>query len=197
MTKYAFYEQEIDSIGVTNIAPVDTDYVEIGDHIDPNDLYIKDGLIKVRSTCPDEYYSFDIASESWIDNSPNIIDKIKASALIHICDISSKIRSLYVTDIRGQEVVYTMKRDEALRFLSDNEPDIASYPLIAAEIGITAATAYEVAQVYINMSHMFVSALAMLENVRLTAVVAIENATTRAEVENALNALNLSVSQFV
>ena len=196
MTKYAFYEHEIDSIGVTNIAPVDTDYVEIGDRINPNDLYIKDGLIKVRSTCPGEYYSFDISSETWIDDTLLRLPEIKLKASKVVSDKCSTIRSLYITNVKGQEVVYTMKRDEALRFLNDNDPDISEYPLIAAEIGITAQAAHEVAQIYINMSHMFVQALAALENIRLTAVSAIETATTKADVDDALSQFDTAIGSF-
>lgn len=117
-------------------------------------------------------------------------------AIKHINDVSSKVRSKYVTQIQGQEVVYTLKRDEAVRYIADTSPDISRYPLIAAEIGITAATAYEVAQVYLKMSHQFVSSLAMLEHVRLTAIVAIESATTREEIENAINDFNSSIAAF-
>ena len=40
MTKYAFYEHEIDSIGVVNIAPVETIHFELEVHIIPNVLYL-------------------------------------------------------------------------------------------------------------------------------------------------------------
>lgn len=186
MTKYAFYEQEIDSIGVVNIAPVGLNFVEIDDDIDANDLYIKDGLIKVRSVCPGDYHSFDISSETWVDDTLLRLPEIKSKALRVVNDKCSTIRSLYITDVKGQEVVYTMKRDEAVSYLNDSDPDLSDYPLIAAEIGITAPTAYEVAQVYINMNTMFVETLAALENIRLTTGVTIENATEKTSVDTAL-----------
>ena len=187
MTKYAFYEHEIDSIGVTNIAPVDTDYVEIEDHINPNDLYIKDGLIKVRSTCPGDYHSFDIVSESWVDDSLTRLPEIKSKALRFVDGECSKVRSLYITGISGQEMIYAMKRDEAITYLNDSNPNLSDYPWIYAEIGVTATTAYEVAQIYINMSFMFTQALAALENIRLTTVSAIKDATEKTGVDTALD----------
>lgn len=164
---------------------------------DSDSHYFNGTSVVVKEPKPSKYHVFDYDAKVWIDNSPNKIDEIKSSALSEVYENSSKLRSLYVTDIKDQATVYTMKRDEATRFLNDNDPDISDYPLIAAEIGITATTAYEVAQTYLNMSHMFVSALAMLENVRLTAVTAIETATTREAVENAVNTFNAAVSQLV
>ena len=122
MTKYAFYEHEIDSIGVVNIAPIDTNYIEIEDHINPNDLYIKDGLIKVRSTCPGGYHSFDTVSESWVDDSLARLPEIKLKAVRFVGEECSKVRSSYVTDISGQEMIYTMKKDEAVAYLNDSDP---------------------------------------------------------------------------
>ena len=196
MTKYAFYEYGIDSIGVTNIAPVVTDYVEIEDHINPNDLYTKNGLIKVRPACPGEYYSFDISSESWIDDSLARLPEIKTKALRFVDEGCSKVRSLYITDIIGQEMIYTMKRDEAISYLNTSDPILSDYPLISAEIGVTATTAYEVAQIYINMSDMFVQALAALENIRLTAGSAIDGATEKTGVDTALDNFSTGLSSL-
>ena len=187
MTKYAFYEHEIDSIGVVNIAPVDTNYIEIEDHTNPNDLYLKDGLIKVRPTCPGEYYSFNISSENWLDDSLTRLPEIKSKALRFVDGECSKVRSLYITGISGQEMIYTMKRDEAITYLNDSDPNLSDYPWIYAEIGVTATTAYEVAQIYINMSFMFTQALAALENIRLTTVSAIKDATEKTGVDTALD----------
>lgn len=196
MTKYAFYEHEIDSIGVVNIAPINTNYIEIEDHINPNDLYTKDGLIRVRSTCPGEYYSFDTVSESWVDDSLARLPEIKSKALRFVGEECSKVRSLYITDISGQEMIYTMKRDEAVAYLNDSNPILSNYPLISAEIGITATTAYEVAQVYINMSNMFTQALAALENIRLIAVSTINSATEKTGVDTALEDFSAGLSSL-
>ena len=196
MTKYAFYEHEIDSIGVVNIAPVDTNYIEIEDHTNPNDLYLKDGLIKVRPTCPGEYYSFDTVSESWVDDSLTRLPEIKSKALRFVDEECSKVRSSYVTDISGQEMIYTMKRDEAVAYLNDSDPILSDYPLISAEIGITATTAYEVAQIFINMSAMFTQALAALENIRLIAVSTINSATEKTGVDTALEDFSAGLSSL-
>lgn len=196
MTKYAFYEHEIDSIGVVNIAPINTNYIEIEDHINPNDLYTKDGLIRVRSTCPGEYYSFDTVSESWVDDSLARLPEIKLKALRFVDEECSKVRSSYVTDISGQEMIYTMKRDEVVAYLNDSDPILSDYPLISAEIGITATTAYEVAQIYINMSYMFTQALAALENIRLIAVSTINSATEKTGVDTALEDFSAGLSSL-
>ena len=196
MTKYAFYEQEIDSIGVTNLTPADTNYVEIEDDVNANDLYVKDGLIKVRSVRPSEYHSFDIDSESWIDDSLNRLSGIKLKALRVINDECSKVRSLYITGANGQEVVYTMKKDEAVDYLNDSNPILSEYPLISAEIGVTATTAYEVAQIFLNMSAILIQTLAALESIRLTAVTTVEDAVEKSDVDIALKSFSAGLSDF-
>lgn len=196
MTKYAFYEQEIDSIGMSNFAPSGLSYVEVDDDVEANDLYIKDGSIKVRSICPGDYHSFNISSETWIDNSLERLPEIKLKASKIVSDKCSTIRSLYITDVKGQEVVYTMKRDEAVSYLNDSDPDLSNYPLIAAEIGITGPDAYSVAQIYINMNVMFVRALAALENIRLITVTAIETSATKSDVDAALSQFDTAIGSF-
>ena len=197
MAKYAFYEQEIDSIGVTNLAPVGNNYVEIDEDIDPNNLYIKDGVIKVRSSCPSEYHSFDTDSETWVDNSLNRLPEIKLKALKVVNEKCGNVRSSYVTGVSGQEVIYAMKRDEAVAYLNDSDPTLSEYPFISAEIGITATTAYEVAQVYLNMSAMYTQVLAALENIRFTTVSEIESATEKTGVDIALDNFSIGVSALI
>ena len=196
MAKYAFYEQEIDSIGVTNLTPVDTNYVEIEDDVNANDLYIKDGLIKVRSTCPSEYHYFDINSESWVDDSLNRLPEIKLKALRVVNEKCGNARSLYITGVSGQEVIYTMKRDEAIAYLNDSNPNLSEYPLISAEVGVTAGTAYEVAQIFLNMNAILIQTLAALESIRLTAVTTIEDAVEKTNVDIALESFSAGLSAF-
>ena len=196
MAKYAFYEQEIDSIGVTNLAPVDNNYVEIEEDIDPNNLYIKDGVIKVRSACPSEYHSFDTDSETWVDDSLNRLPEIKLKAIKVVNEKCSNVRSFYVTGVSGQEVIYTMKRDEAVAYLNDSDPTLSDYPLISAEIGITATTAYEIVQIYLNLNALFTQAMAELETIRLTAVDAIKGATEKTGVDTALADFSVGLSHL-
>lgn len=91
---------------------------------------------------------------------------------------SGPIRRLYVTDIPGQEALYLMKEAEARAWVASANPDATQFPLIAAEVGITAPTADEVAQVYLNLAAIYTVAAAQLETVRLGHIAQAETAPT-------------------
>lgn len=98
-------------------------------------------------------------------------------------------RHRYVTVIEGQEMIYLEKRAEALRYLAAvPEPrTLGDYPLLAAEVGITAPTAWQLAQVWANQAAMLVAVAASLERLRLGTIKALEEATTETEIETALS----------
>lgn len=79
-------------------------------------------------------------------------------------------------------MLYLVKEDEAERFIHDPDPDLADYPLISAEIGITGPTAYEVAQVYLNLGAQFRQISAQLETIRLGHIAQVESAETAGDV---------------
>jgi hypothetical protein len=96
-----------------------------------------------------------------------------------------KVRTRYITDIPGQEMIYLEKRNEAFRFLSqDPEPEsLADFPLLAAEAGITAPTARDLAELWMAQAATMVSVAASLETVRLGAISEIENSASLEEAE--------------
>lgn len=132
------------------------------------------------------------------------IETMKAAAgreraVAQVNEASGRIRRRYVTDIPGQEMLYLEKRSEALRYAAlPEEPDsLEDYPLIAAEVGITAPTAWQVAQIWLHQSAYLVSVAAALESARLGAVAAIEAARTPDEIDAALAAFNDRVSRGI
>ncbi len=105
-----------------------------------------------------------------------------------------EVRASFVTVIPAQDMLYLEKASEARRFLAAYpmpeavpaaiDPDPAlGFPFLLAEIGITAATAYEIAVVYVTGAATFRAAGAALETVRLGSVAAIEAATTPAAID--------------
>lgn len=112
----------------------------------------------------------------------------KSAALGVVMDAVRPIRAQFITDLPGQELLYDFKLQQAREYLAeDPEPsDALSYPLIAAEVGITAPTAAQVAQVYMNLSAIWLGAGAALETVRLGAVESIAAATSKAQIDAAL-----------
>lgn len=116
-----------------------------------------------------------VRPEGWADTE---LANSRLAAVARINVAAGAVRRLYVTDIPGQEALYLIKEAEARGWLAEVEPDPADYPLIAAEIGITAPTGDEVAQVYLNLGALYVQAAAQLETARLGHIAMAETATT-------------------
>ena len=106
----------------------------------------------------------------------------RAEIIAHI----SAARSALITTLPGQQMIYLAKEAEARAFLTDPAPDLAAYPLLAAEIGITAPDALQLAQVWLNMGDLWRSTAAGLEALRLGAAAAVEAAGTVEEVGDAM-----------
>ncbi|CUX21264.1 hypothetical protein CFBP6626_07175 [Agrobacterium tumefaciens] len=68
-----------------------------------------------------------------------LLEKIDADA--------ETARLRYITGGSGQAMTYQQKAQEAASVLLDENPSVETYPLLSAEIGITAATLPEVAAV--------------------------------------------------
>jgi len=95
-------------------------------------------------------------------------------------------RKQIITDIAGQQMIYIFKHFEAQAFLAD--PQVATAetcPFIFAEVGITAPTAAEVAQVFANLSHQWVQIAVGQEKDRLTKTQEILSAQTNEELAKA------------
>lgn len=79
----------------------------------------------------------------------------RQTAVREITAIRGAVRLSYITDLPGQDMLYMAKVDEARAFISEAEPDPADYPLIASEVGVTAPTPFEVAQVFLNLNALW------------------------------------------
>jgi hypothetical protein len=98
-------------------------------------------------------------------------------------------RSQLITDLPGQDMVYLAKEAEARSWVTEVSPDLADYPLLSAEVGITAPDADQLAQLWLNMAVLWRSTAAQLEALRLSTQAAIAAAETEAEIAAALAAL--------
>lgn len=114
------------------------------------------------------------------------LEKVRASAIAEVNRVSGEIRARFITVIPGQEMLYLLKEREAIRWLEATSPDPADYELIAAEVGITAPDAGQVAQVYVNMAAMLRQTAAQLETLRLGTIAVMEGASETAAIEAAL-----------
>lgn len=112
----------------------------------------------------------------------------KARAIAGINARAGQQRLALITDLPGQDMIYLAKEAEALRYLAETpEPaDLSSYPLIAAEVGITAPDAYQIAQIWAQLGAMWRQVAAQIEGARLGAINAITAAEDDAAIRSAI-----------
>lgn len=96
-----------------------------------------------------------------------------------------QVRALFITDIPGQDPIYKAKQEEAEAYLlEDPEPlTLDGYTFLAKEIGITADTPLELAQLWVTMRDQWEAIGSDLEAIRLGFIKEIRAATTKAEVD--------------
>ncbi|MEP1611121.1 MAG: hypothetical protein ABJL72_04285 [Roseobacter sp.] len=124
--------------------------------------------------------------------------KIADAAIAQVNAAARIVRSRFVTDLPGQEMMYLRKETQARAFASQvPEPtDMSDYPLIAAEVGITGQTAAQVAQIYINLAAQWEAVGAALESVRLGAIVNIEAAADALTIDQILTDFYTAMELF-
>ena len=103
---------------------------------------------------------------------------LKVAAAADIDAQAERLRLTLITAGAGQALVYERKRAEAERMVGDAEPQPADYPLLAAEVGITAPTLAEVGAAVRAMASDWIAAAATIEAVRLRAKAQIAAAST-------------------
>jgi len=91
---------------------------------------------------------------------PRFLAVAKAEVVARVNEAVTTARRLYLPELPGQEMIYMAKETEALRYLSLPEPDLSEYPLLAAEVGLTAPSAHELAQIWANMGALWRQAAA-------------------------------------
>ena len=100
----------------------------------------------------------------------------RTAAIARVNAQAGQVRLKVYTDIPGQDALYLEKRAEAQAFVANPQTsDLADFPLIAAEVGpgLTADTPYELAQIWLNRSHLFKLVGGATERARLRAAYAI------------------------
>ncbi len=123
------------------------------------------------------------------DKAARALADAKAAALARLSAHITEARGAFITDLPGQQMIYQAKEAEARAWIADLVPDPAAYPLLVAEIGITAPDAHSLAQLWLNMATLWRQTAAALEAVRLSTAAAIEAAETVEQVELAVSGL--------
>lgn len=164
----------------------------------PGTQYVKDGAVRDLPQRPSLHHAWDLAAEAWVDprsaedvaaDNAVALEEARTAALARALELRAAARLLYITDIPGQDAIYASKLEEARAYLADAEPVAADYPLIWSEVGVTAPTAIEVAQVFLNLNALWKAAAAAIDGAYFGAQAAIMAASNGAEMQAALDAL--------
>ncbi len=110
---------------------------------------------------------------------------LRAVAKARIDQAAEAARLRFVTPGAAQALVYEAKRREAEAMANDVAPRAAAYPLLAAEVGITAPDLAAVGAAVRAIAAQWMAAAAAIEAVRLAAKRAVDLAQTPAEVRAA------------
>lgn len=87
----------------------------------------------------------------------------------------------------GKHQIYADKRNEAERFLTETmngqQVDLADFPYISAETGMTATTPSELAQLWIYMDSQWKQVAALIEQITIGAKAQVRLASSQAEID--------------
>lgn len=179
------------SADVTHLEVAPDQTMVVGAYGRAGETYVSGGVVKDLPPKPGTWASFDLGSEAWIDaRTPSELAAAlvvcKQAAVARINTWAATERGKYITSIPGQDMIYLAKEAEAIRYLADVDPQLLAYPLISAEIGITADTSHEIAQLWVNLSEVWRGVAAQIEQVRLSLIQNIQEASSEAVV-NTIN----------
>lgn len=146
--------------------PPPGDYIEVDDiELDPLQFHVVDGFLELREVPTDAQ---------------------RAAAQETIQRLRGDLRARHITVLPGQDMVYLVKRAEAIDFLAHPDPTPALFPDVYNEVGVTAATAYEVVQVWLNMNDMWRQISRVIEKATLKASDLVGAATSTAQIDAAI-----------
>jgi hypothetical protein len=114
----------------------------------------------------------------------------RTAAVAEVNSLIAFVRNRIITDIPGQQMIYLRKETEAKEWLASAEPLLSDFPLLAAEVGITAPSPDQLAQVWLNQAHRWAAVIApALERLRMEALGAVAEATDRAGIDRQVAAM--------
>ncbi|MDG9793296.1 hypothetical protein, partial [Brucella anthropi] len=100
---------------------------------------------------------------------PATLLQIKSALKVGIDAAAEAERLKYITPGHGQAMTYQQKVTEAQAFKATTNPQPSDYPILSSEVGITAETIGEVADVVLAAFAQWQQIGAMIESVRLGA----------------------------
>jgi len=109
-------------------------------------------------------------------DDPTPLEEHKRAAKAGIDEAAERARLKYITPGAGQAMTYQQKAAEAAACVLDEHPQPERYPLLAAEVGITASTLAGVAMVVSQANAQWAVIGAAIEAARLGAKSAVDAA---------------------
>lgn len=134
--------------------------------------------------------------EMTVEEKAERMASLKASNKATIDQAVEAKRLQYLTPGSGQSMAYEQKYNEAAAFKAAENPDVSDFPHIESEVGITAPTAEEVADVIIAVRQQWVALSAALEGLRLGYKKAVNDATLPSEVHAAMMAFSAALESI-
>lgn len=126
----------------------------------------------------------------------DLLARAKAEALAIILSRSRKVRALFLTDLPGQEMIYTAKREEAERLLLDPAAAPEDYPFLAAEIGVTGIDLEDVGRTIRGLASSWLQIGPVMEALRVSANVQVRSAASVDQVDLAIAAFSAGMQQI-
>ena len=119
-----------------------------------------------------------------------MLNRARMVTTTRINEAVDQFRKRFYTEIAGQAEIYLEKRQEALSYIQQaqttGEPaTLEDYPFMQQELGKTAETPWQLAQIWLYMSTQFKSLGTITEGIRIAANTAVQLAPDVEQVEAA------------
>lgn len=102
----------------------------------------------------------------------------KDAAIRRINETAENCRRKFITTGDGQMIIYIEKINQARSCLEATAPNNTDFPLLSAEVGITAPTLVGVARAVVSAYDVWLVAGSAIEAVRRAAIVAVKSSET-------------------
>lgn len=127
----------------------------------------------------------------------------KSEASQQISQLASDLRQIFIPAIAGQELTYQEKEKQALAYIAaspepdpTNVQDMDHYGFIFGEVGVTAPSPYQVAQIILFKAQAFRSVGPKIERLRLKAYSDVMTCTTEAEIDAVVQAYERDLAEL-
>lgn len=117
--------------------------------------------------------------------TPLTLPEIKTILKDEIDQEAESVRKQFITSGSGQAMTYQQKADEALAYHNGPDRNPEHYPLLSAEVGITADSLDGVSQVVLASFRLWQGIGAVIESERLRAKKHIDEADTESQARSA------------